>query len=692
LAIPLLCAAARAADVSGELYFTIYKKDKDNLNDINKVSFTYDGSNLTLGAIVPVAQTDGADGLIFAPDSQLLVGGQSEKIYKVNAQTQTVATHTTGGIDAYHMALDPSLDYAWASGIPGGLSKIPLKPFADGTPIPLAGDDQKVTSLAFQDASHAFYTSSDADGTGNFGSLDMATFTTHRLIKGLEGAHGMAYDPYTGDLMLFGGTQVVQIDPATAQQVSSRSFPGTHFDQGTVDGKGHLFVANNKGTLLFVDYSASKKIGDASNFVQQPFLADNLDDVAPLSGLGSNPKPPPEPKPDSLIAVAKALYRDADGDGRIDQAWIEFPKAPGALPAQIQFQDPFDPASTVTVSAPNITRLDETHVLATFADKEFKAGTGFEPGPYGKILADGKVFDGGSFVIGDGVGPRIVSAISAPPASASQKATLTVTFSEAVKVDAGAGFPFDLKRAGSDPSAKFKVASVQPAGGNAYVYTLDGDYFPLPGDSLRIKPGTPAVVDAQGNVSNAKDYVAVGGTLPKTYYDLEPKGSGLVTGPKLDVPVALPDPILVVDQSQSGGGCLNCRDPKVSDVITKTMSEPLKTASSAPYLLSLKVNAPFHYEFSFFDNLGVFVNRAKGDVSAADLSRLRKDKDGNYALALAWWPVSSRGDQVGNGAYIARGTLTTTGDLKAIQGSQGEFRSLANKSENVFFTFGYLRH
>jgi len=676
-------AAAWSAGTSGDLYFTTYKGGAD----VNKIAFTYDGTKLVIGPVVNVAKTDGSDGLIFTPDSNLLVGGQGNKVHKINIATQAVVTHNAGGVDAYHMAMDPGLQFAWASGIPGGLAKIPLNPFADGIAIPLTGDDEKVTSLAFQDADHAFYTSSGTDGSGNVGTLDLKTFTTHRVIKNLQGGHGMAFDTYTGHLMLFGGENIVQIDPANGQIVSTRAFSGSKFDQGTVDGKGHLFVADGNGTVLFVDYFATKKIGDTTNYVAQPYVADNMDDVAPLSGLGANPNPKPDPVPDTLIAVSKALYQDADGNGRIDQAWVEFPKAITALPTQIQLQDPFNPSTTITVAAANIVRVDGTHVLATFKDKEFGAGTGFDPKPYGKILADGKVFDGASFVIGDGVGPRIASAVSNPPVNASDKPTLTVTFSEAVKADAVSGFPFDIKRAGSDPGSKIKVVSVQSAGGNAYVYTFDGTVFPLPGDSLRLKSGAAGIADAQGNPSNMKDYVPVGGTLPKAVYQLETTGTGLVSIPKLDAPVPLPNSVLILDQSIKDGGCLNC--PKTVDAVFTTSVSAIK--DSKTFLISMKVNAPFHYDLSFFDNLGGYINQAIGDVTAADLARLRKDKDGNYLLALAWWPVAKGGGQVGNGAYIARGTLTTTGDLKTIQGSQGEFRSLGNKSQNVFFTFGYVR-
>jgi len=64
-------------------------------------------------------------------------------------------------------------------------------------------------------------------------------------------------------------------------------------DQGAVDGKGHALVASNCGFLTFMDYSASGLVGAAGNYVNTQFLAANLDDVAPLSGLGSNPVPEP---------------------------------------------------------------------------------------------------------------------------------------------------------------------------------------------------------------------------------------------------------------------------------------------------------------------------------------------------------------------------------------------------------------
>jgi len=91
---------------------------------------------------------------------------------------------------------------------------------------------------------------------------------------------------------LFGNTDIVQIDPADPAVVAaSRTFPGLQLDQGTVDGKGHLFAASNTGQLLFVDYSITHHIDDPRDVVAKAFVDPNLDDLAPLTGPGAKPTP-----------------------------------------------------------------------------------------------------------------------------------------------------------------------------------------------------------------------------------------------------------------------------------------------------------------------------------------------------------------------------------------------------------------
>ncbi|WJH36814.1 Ig-like domain-containing protein [Paenibacillus sp. CC-CFT747] len=189
----------------------------------------------------------------------------------------------------YHLALDKSGTKVWASGIPGVLIDFPLEPFGKGTYHSIKGDEDYITSIAFDSLGNAYYTSSGSGGNGTFGTIDLDTFTTKRLMKDIPAAHGMFYDVYTGDLILVGDDQIAQIDPETRTLVSERIFPGRIFDQGAADGKGHILVADNNGYLLFLDYSYSKLVGDRHNYATTPYVESCLDDVAPLSGFGSAP-------------------------------------------------------------------------------------------------------------------------------------------------------------------------------------------------------------------------------------------------------------------------------------------------------------------------------------------------------------------------------------------------------------------
>ncbi|MCH8188020.1 MAG: HAMP domain-containing histidine kinase [Proteobacteria bacterium] len=175
--------------------------------------------------------------------------------------------------------------------MPGHLVEIPLQPFSGGIPHPLSGDDRTITSIAFDDRGIAFYTAGDHRGGGNFGILDFATFSTRRLISKIPAAHAIAFDPFTGDLFLFGADQIAQIDPRNPRRIkSSLDFDQESlFDQGSTDGEGHLVVARTSGHVVFIDYAASGLVGDASNFVTAAFVDSNLDDIAPLAGLGANP-------------------------------------------------------------------------------------------------------------------------------------------------------------------------------------------------------------------------------------------------------------------------------------------------------------------------------------------------------------------------------------------------------------------
>jgi hypothetical protein len=280
------------ATTSGDLYYTRYQGQPN----VKKIHFDYNGSRLELTSPQAVRQGEPVDGLVFAPDGDLLIAlrGKILKLSPDGKRSQTV----TSGTDSFHLAVDPDGKRLWVGGLPAVLAEVSLAPLRDGKARQLKGDNTTLTSLAFDTAGRAFYTSSDPRSPGDFGTINLTTFTTHRLHHNLAAAHGMTFDKYSGDLFLFGTNHVTQVDPDSGKIVSDKEFKSAagstpyRFDQGTADGRGHLFVAEtDHSRMVFVDFSVTGKVGDTGDFVAQPALDTSLDDLAPLSGAGAPPKP-----------------------------------------------------------------------------------------------------------------------------------------------------------------------------------------------------------------------------------------------------------------------------------------------------------------------------------------------------------------------------------------------------------------
>ena len=289
LAALVFAGSALAAPVTGTIYYTTFSGGVN----VHKVDYAYNpGVSFTLSNNVGIAGVPGADGIVFAPDGDLLIGGQGPYVNKIHPSGSGFQQVYTGGPAAFHLGLDPSGNYVWAGGIPGGLARVPLAPFATGTNVPLVGAPGGVDSIVFDASGNAYYTSSGPSGNGYFGRIDLSTAPGHATLSIIGiylAAHGAAYDPYTGGFLLFGSSHVTQVTAAGAI-VSDLVVPGMTFDQGAVDGHGHVLVASNSGHMLFVDYSASHLINAPGNFQSLQFLAPSLDDVTPLSGLGALPR------------------------------------------------------------------------------------------------------------------------------------------------------------------------------------------------------------------------------------------------------------------------------------------------------------------------------------------------------------------------------------------------------------------
>ncbi len=307
LGLGCLTSTAFADPTTGTVYYTRYATQAAR---VNKVDYAYNGTTFSIGTptvLSTLGGFGGADGIIFAPDGDLLVGGQGNAVHKVEVDGSSFESRTAGGTSSFHLSPDPSGKNIWSGGIPGQLAEIPLTPFSNGIAYTMLGAESGIDSIIFR-GNDAFYTSSSPNGNGSFGSITFDrvahTATTTRLIPFIIAAHGGAYDLFTDSIMLFGNTHITQLkgsDPTVV--LSDFALNGASFDQGAVDGKGHALVANpGQGSLFFLDYSASGLVGAAGNFRDQKFIANDIDDVTPLSGIGSidpnpNPNPPPGPAP-----------------------------------------------------------------------------------------------------------------------------------------------------------------------------------------------------------------------------------------------------------------------------------------------------------------------------------------------------------------------------------------------------------
>lgn len=299
----LFAQAAMADPVLGTLYYTTFAFG----TNLHRVDFNWDGTNFTLSNNTGLANLSGADGLLFAPNGNLLVGAQGNNIIEVTP-TGTFVTNRNPGGGSFHLALSADSSTAIVYNINNGgcgnacISAVQLSGgglSANGFLYTVSGTNTSnldVRGVIFDPANNTWYYGTAGDGAtnGEFGTVvfddTLHTASLTRLLTNVP-AHGLTYDPFTTDIIFSSDTLIEQYRPGTGV-VSTINFGGSfQFDQSAVDGSGHLFAASNDGFLAFIDYDASGLIGTGT--ARSQFLANFLDDVAPLSGIGSNQAPEP---------------------------------------------------------------------------------------------------------------------------------------------------------------------------------------------------------------------------------------------------------------------------------------------------------------------------------------------------------------------------------------------------------------
>jgi len=279
LAVALAGIPIQDAHAGSPAHGTVFIGAAFGTHNVYKVEFDYDGvGSMTASATILATLPTAADALI-VPGGDIVVAGQGPNVYKINTASGAFDTVSAGN-NGNTVSLDPSGASVWIGWSDASPSQVPLDPFANGTPHSVAGDDGSVSSLAFTPHDGVFY-SNGGENLGNFGKIDLAAFTTTRLMTATY-ATAVHYDRFSSSLVMAGIGRAIQVDPAdptTPLSTRDDSAAGENYLMLRPDGRGHLFGTRWGGSgdgLVLVDYSATGLIGDPSTILVSTPLVNGL--------------------------------------------------------------------------------------------------------------------------------------------------------------------------------------------------------------------------------------------------------------------------------------------------------------------------------------------------------------------------------------------------------------------------------
>lgn len=305
MALVMGMTSSHATLYTGSLYYTTYNGGQN----VWSIGFGYDtvANAYSLNNNTNIASTNGADGIIFASNGNLLIGGQgSGNVYEVNKTTGSVINTQFTGTASYHLTLDPNGNKVYTSDFGGRLNTLAVPIGTGNTGTTITGGDSGITQIAFGLGNTVFYVNGNPNGGGNLGTINLATGVTTRLYSSIQPAHGLIFDPYTNLVTMFGAghTGTMSALDGSGLKVSGSSF-ACDFDQGAVNGSGIALVAGCGG-LTLIDYTQSHDITNP-DWYGSIFVNSFIDDVAPLIGAGSecgtNCNSVPEPGIIALFGV-----------------------------------------------------------------------------------------------------------------------------------------------------------------------------------------------------------------------------------------------------------------------------------------------------------------------------------------------------------------------------------------------------
>jgi fibro-slime domain-containing protein len=357
--------------------------------------------------------------------------------------------------------------------------------------------------------------------------------------------------------------------------------------------------------------------------------------------------------------VTKAWYKDMDGDGQIDRAYVEFSKALPVLPSQLAFTivDQTGKTGSLTASGAALAlEAGNMRVAVTFTPP-FAAGiTSVAPGSKGHTFAQDAIpLEDKDFNVLDSVPPIIVDAVVYEVDETHPVKQIVVTFSEPITAPSLSQTAFIFKR-GADlfATADVKVNAIRATNNNEITFDLDSNSArtPISGDFIAINT-TGEIKDSPGNSPSIAHFQVMRGALPKAkptdvkvFFSNEGKDAPDLVGPhytgskdRIFVPIG------------NNGQPLDGSAPVGEN---KNFVGPV---------FQLEIPGPVDYEFQIFDNFGEFVAKGKGKIEEKDLALLSGSGSKKYARVV-WTGYTSKGNKAATGAYILQSTLRTAVDPK----------------------------
>jgi len=237
---------------------------------VYRVDYHYDGGTaLTVSTPRLLVTVPSGAGTRVGPDGFVYVVSVGN-VHRIDPDRGTV-TSVSAMNNANTVSFDPAGGVLWAGWKDTPLASVPTSPLAAGTTHVVSGDDVVATMVAFTPANGAFYTTGGELESGNFGRINMATFTTQRLLSAAN-ATGAVFDAFSGHLIVAGLGRARQIAPGNPTIVlSSRddSGSGENYLVLQADGRGHLLGTRfgPQARLVLIDYSASGLIGAANSVI-----------------------------------------------------------------------------------------------------------------------------------------------------------------------------------------------------------------------------------------------------------------------------------------------------------------------------------------------------------------------------------------------------------------------------------------